>query len=635
MLKSSKILFFIVGLLIASWAEAQPMKENLEYFIFPIKPGERNSLAGTMGELRSTHFHTGIDIRTEGREGLPVFAAADGYITRIAVSPSGYGNALYVLHPNGQTTVYAHLKEFSSTLTEFVRAEQYKNKKFAINLFPEVNQFKVRQGDTIALSGNSGSSGGPHLHFDLRDKNHALLNPLSYGFDEIIDTRSPLAKAVALVTFSESSRIDNQFGRLEFQVKARGNDFVVPDTIEVYGKFGMELYAWDRMNGTRFKTGINTIRVHINDAAVYEQNINTWPFSKSRYFYQHINFETMVSAHKRFHKLYVEDGNKLDFYGPVIDKGLFVPKIGEVYKVKITMKDSYGNTSDLYLILKGAQPHKVVHVTNHDTAGIEVFKNYLKITAPTEPMTTPARFYVGRRRIDKTPAYFIDSTQTVYLWNMNKDLPDSIVAGNYKNVFNINSRIPAEREFKLYNEHADIVFSKGSLFDSLYLSLDYVVDTTNHIEILSVGDGLTPLKNKIQINFRPDSIQENKDKFHVYQWYGGSNFGFVGGKWNEDRISFKTRNLGKFTVLADTLAPEVKPLIVNKDKIVFRIKDERSGIKNYEAFINDQWVLMYYDPKTKWIWAERLNDEQSFKGGLTLKVSDNAGNINEYNTNIN
>ena len=154
MLKSSKILFFIVGLLIASWAEAQPMKENLEYFIFPIKPGERNSLAGTMGELRSTHFHTGIDIRTEGREGLPVFAAADGYITRIAVSPSGYGNALYVLHPNGQTTVYAHLKEFSSTLTEFVRAEQYKNKN------PATYNLKVAKdgGEIDALTGATISS---------------------------------------------------------------------------------------------------------------------------------------------------------------------------------------------------------------------------------------------------------------------------------------------------------------------------------------------------------------------------------------------------------------------------------------------------------------------------------------------
>ena len=635
MLKSSKIIFFITGLAICSLVEAQPMKENLEYFIFPIKPGERNSLAGTMGELRSTHFHTGIDIRTEGREGLPVFAAADGYITRIAVSPSGYGNALYVLHPNGQTTVYAHLKEFSSTITEFVRAEQYKNNKFAINLFPKVNQFKVQQGETIALSGNSGSSGGPHLHFDLRDKNHALLNPLSYGFDEIIDTRSPLPKSLALLTFSESSRINNQFGRLEFQVKARGYDFVVPDTIEVYGKFGMELYAWDRMNGTRFRTGINTISLQINDAAVYEQNINTWPFSKSRYFYQHINYETLVNAHKRFHKLYVDDGNKLDFYGPVIDKGIFIPQIGEVYKVKITMKDSYGNSSDLYLTLKGAQPNKVAEVTNHDSTGTEVFKNYLKITVPTKPSTTPASFYVGRKRVDKTAAYFIDSTQTVYLWNMNKDLPDSIIADNYKNAFNITSRIPAEREFKLYNDHADIVFSKKSLFDTLYFSLGYQVDTTRNLEILSVGNGLTPLKNKILVSFKPENINQDKEKLHVYQWHGGTKFGFVGGKWNEDRISFNTRSLGNFTILSDTLAPAIKPLIVNQEKIVFKISDNLSGISKISAQIDEQWVLMYYDPKTKWIWAEKLNQEQSFIGALTLQVSDNAGNINKYTTNIN
>ena len=635
MLKLSKIFTLIVGLLVTSFVGAQPLKDNLNYLIFPIKPGERNSLAGTMGELRSTHFHTGIDIRTEGREGLAVFAAADGYITRIAVSPSGYGNALYMLHPNGQTTVYAHLKEFSPEIAEYVKSQQYKKKKFAVNLFPEANQFNVSQGDTIALSGNSGSSGGPHLHFDLRDKNQDLLNPLHYGFDEIIDTRSPLAKSVALVTFAEDSRIDNQFGRLEYAVKEKGDDFIVHDTIEVYGKFGFELYAWDRMNGTRFKTGINNITVQINENPVYEQNIDTWSFSKSRYFYQHINYETMVNARKRFHKLYVDNGNKLDFYGPLIDKGLFNPKNGEVYKVKISMKDSYGNASHLFLTLKGRQPQPVAHVKDHDSPEIEQFNNYLKITLPQEKTSVPARFYVGAKRVDISSSYLIDTTQAVFIWDMNENLPDSMVTKNYSHVFNIRSRIPADREFKLYDEHADIVFYKSSLFDTLYLSMDYQVDTTNQIEVLNVGDGLTPLKNRIKINFKPTENIADKEKYHIYQWYGGNNYGFVGGDWKEDQISFNTRSLGKFTILTDTLAPTVKPLIINKEKIVFKISDDRSGIKDYKAYINDEWVLMCYDPKKSQIWAKNLNEEDNFTGALTLMVSDNAGNRKEYSTKIN
>ena len=634
MWRSSKIVILIVGILMSSLAKAQPMKENLNYLMFPIKPGEQNSLAGTMGELRSTHFHTGIDIRTEGREGLPVFAAADGYVSRIAVSPSGYGNALYVLHPNGQTTVYAHLQGFSDEITQFVRSEQYSNERFAINLFPKPDQFKVSQGDTIALSGNSGSSGGPHLHFDLRDKNHALLNPLNYGFDEIIDTRSPLAKKLALVSFSEQSRINDQFGRLEFEVKQNGSDYIVPDTIRVSGKFGLELYAWDRMNGTRFKTGINAINVNVNDDILFEQNINTWTFSKSRYFYQHINYASLFNNRRRFHKLYVDDGNKLNFYNPVVNKGLIVAQPGKVYKISIAMKDSYGNESILKLVLKGELPTKTVKVLKHDSSGFELFKNFLKITAPLEKINTPAQFYTGTKRADKTPAYLVDSTQAVYIWDLNKSLPDSMLVGKTRTVFNINSRIPAEQEFKVYSQYSDIVFSKKSLFDTLYLSLGYEIDTVNKLEILTVGNGSTPLKNKIKVNFKPEETQKIKEKTHVYRWYGGNGFGFVGGDWNDDQISFETRSLGKYTLRTDTLAPKVKPLIVNKDKVVFKISDDLSGISKFTAWINNEWVLMYYDPKTKWIWAERLEDSLNFVGALTLQVEDNAGNVKEYQTNI-
>ena len=136
------------------WAQLQAsaMDAKKGYYLFPIKPGERNSLAGTMGELRSTHFHSGIDIRTEGRTGLPVHAAADGYISRVVVSTSGYGNTLYILHPNGETTVYAHLDKFEDPIASYVREEQYRRKSFSLDLTPYKGQFAVKKGDKIAQS---------------------------------------------------------------------------------------------------------------------------------------------------------------------------------------------------------------------------------------------------------------------------------------------------------------------------------------------------------------------------------------------------------------------------------------------------------------------------------------------------
>ena len=171
---SKKQLIFFFLLLVGTWGFSQPSEEEFGYFIFPINPGVRNTLAGTMGELRSTHFHTGIDIRTGGQQGLSVLSAAEGYISRIKVSGSGYGNTIYVLHPNGKTTVYAHLKSFRADIEKYVKDAQYKKESFEVNLFPKANQFVLVKGDTLALSGNSGSSGGPHLHFDIRDENQNL-----------------------------------------------------------------------------------------------------------------------------------------------------------------------------------------------------------------------------------------------------------------------------------------------------------------------------------------------------------------------------------------------------------------------------------------------------------------------------
>ena len=126
-------------------------------------------LSGTFGELRSNHFHSGMDIKTHQQTGLNVLASASGYVSRIKVSHFGYGKALYVQHPNGYTSVYAHLKEFAPEIEAYIKERQYAKESYEIEVFPEADELPVKQGEVIAYSGNSGGSGGPHLHFEIRD----------------------------------------------------------------------------------------------------------------------------------------------------------------------------------------------------------------------------------------------------------------------------------------------------------------------------------------------------------------------------------------------------------------------------------------------------------------------------------
>jgi hypothetical protein len=626
---NKKRLVFIFLLFAGSWSYSQPMEDEFGYFIFPINPGVRNTLAGTMGELRSTHFHTGIDIRTGGQQGLAVLAAADGYVSRIKVSGAGYGNTVYVMHPNGKTTVYAHLKSFRSDIEKFVKEAQYKKESFEVNLFPRSNQFAVDKGDTLALSGNSGSSGGPHLHFDIRDENQHLLNPLKYGFDEVVDTRTPYAKSLAIIGFNENARIEGEFGRSEFKITPQGSDFLVRDTIRAIGILGLELYAWDRMNGTRFKTGINEIKFSIDKKETFGQHINTWSFAKARSFYQHINYQSLVTSGKRYHKLYIDNGNALSFYEPVPERGQFIIEKGKYYHGKISMSDSYGNTSYVHFVIHG---DNTGNKNGNAAFSQSTIRNTLKIVGDSTSGQT-AIIAVNDELNMLQSAYTDLQGYPVFLWDLTKSIPEAIGLADTTLYPKLVSMVPPSQEYKVFNGHADVVFNKNSLFDTLIFSLDYKVDTIDNLEKLYLGNPEVPIKGSVTTIFKPGNGDINTEHTAVYQVYG-NNFVFIGGKWKENQIEFRIRDFGVYTIIEDSIPPTIKPLIINNERIVFKIDDKLSGIKNIKASIDGNWLLIAKDPKKKQYWAEKKNLTDNYSGELVLQVTDNANNIKVYNTKI-
>ena len=250
------MLFYLFG-------KAQLIEKG--YYQFPIKPGKQNYLSGTMGELRSNHFHAGLDIKTDQVVGLPVHAAADGFVSRVKVSPYGYGNAIYIQHPNGQTTVYGHLLSFKDDVQARILKEQYQVEKWAVEIFPEKNEFPVKKGEVIGKSGTSGGSGGPHLHWEIRDPYQRPINPLLGGFSEIKDNIKPIFYKVGFTTLSKKAHINDEFGFFSLTpIKTSSSTYKLND-IKASGEIGLSINANDKLNGAANRNGVAGIEVYVND----------------------------------------------------------------------------------------------------------------------------------------------------------------------------------------------------------------------------------------------------------------------------------------------------------------------------------------------------------------------------------
>jgi len=626
-LKLNKLIVIIF--IAAPWISIQAQPYDTNYF-FPIRPGEVNYLSGTMGEVRSSHFHAGIDVKTGGVEGLPIYATADGYVSRIKVATSGYGNVLYVAHPNGATSVYAHMLKFSDPIAKYVREAQYRNQSFSIELFPEVNELKVQRGKPIGLSGNSGSSGGPHLHFEIRDANQWALNPLMYNFDEIRDNIAPLVYKLSLVPLTKNSRINDQFKRFDFDLYRKGSRYYLTEPIEVWGQIGVQVYTYDMLNGASNLNGVPYMDLEMDGQRWFTKLLDKFSFYETRDILIHYDYEKSQKTGRRFEKLYIDDGNDLSIYEETKNKGKLIIDQQKGYPVQVTLKDAYENTTIVEFELQGKQPATTINASRNEFSGNghEIFDNILKIYSPSEKETA----IFTNRQTYKPKVDYTHNQHAVYLWDMNKGLPDSILVDGLAMDFNYQMAIPAGASFNYYHELMDIHMSKEALFDTLFLSLAHKEDGSGK-EYFTINDGSIPVRKYFNLTLKPKKTYQDKSKTSVYQ-VNGSRYSYEGGQWIGDKIRFRTRDLGTYTLLKDETPPKISPRTVSSNTLSFYISDNLSGIDSFEARVNGEWVLMNYDYKRAYIWSEKLDESKPFKGQVVLTVTDNVGNVQQYKSTL-
>ncbi len=611
---------------------AQKLSYPQGYYQFPIMPGLPNSLAGGLGDLRTNHFHAGVDIRTQQKEGLSVYAAAEGYVYKVAVQRSGYGNVIYLRHPNGQTTLYGHLLTFSSKLAAYVREEQYKKQSFEIDLFPEPGQFTFRKGEVIALSGNTGGSAGPHLHFEIRDSKDSFLNPLFFGFKEIKDVAPPKFVNMAIRPMDINARVNGQFDRQVYTpVKQKDGSYRIGQTISATGLIGLDLAAYDQMTGTGFRYGLQCIEIKMDGREVFSYNMEIFPNAATRDYNNLIDYETEQNGGQRFLKCYVPDGNTFDLYKTDLLKGKLAISDTLIHEVKIRISDSYENFTELIFEIKGENAETELPVFDHEVnpewVDTDVRENTLVVKAKNYRSPVPhATLFVQGKAVKVEPDFF-EKEHAVFLTDLRKFMPDSVQIG--KTVVNtyLRTQIFAGNKALYKGQNWSVEFKPTSLFDTLF------VTGRQHLNFITINHKGIALKDGITISFVPEKVPENKEHVHVYKYVNGD-YRFVGGVWNGDEIKFETRELGTFVAMQDTIPPRINLLEHSSTRIRGYISDATSGISHYRAKIGGEWVLMNFDSKRGYIWSEKIDVTKPFEGELELEVTDGAGNTTILQTEL-
>jgi len=548
------------------------------------------NLAGNFGELRSNHFHSGIDIKTNGQEGQVVMASADGYISRIKVSAVGFGKAIYINHPDGYTTVYGHLQRFNDTIQSYVEAEQYKKESFEVDLFPDSNMFPVRQGQFIALSGNTGSSEGPHLHFEIRDKvSEHPFNPLLFGFHSD-DTIAPVIKNIKVYQLHETKpRLINDTS-LTIAVSDSSNLFSLKqDTVYVFEKTAFSVETSDKMNDTTSNLVVNKIELLLDEKTIYTWHFDEFSFDESRFVNANIDYAEKVNNKKKYILLHRLPGNNFSmFKKDSTMTGIIDIKDSRFHDVEIRVTDLNGNGVIKKVVVKKMENRRW---KMHDGK----WKMEVGSWKPVKKKKVPAGYFISW---EKTPVITKPDIKVSFAEHVVYDIaPFEIV-----------------KEKKLKGTYAAL-FSVGEETIPIHSFMNLSLKPVNLPDSLSAKALIV-------------SVDKKENKYAEESSYAK---GWVTGK---------IRHFGRFTIAVDTLAPEItEPQIytdsISGRRIIFTvISDNLSGIKTYRATLNEKWFLMDYDEKTGRLSCELKNATEGNKSELVIEVTDRKENKTVLKTSI-
>jgi hypothetical protein len=540
-------------------------------FISPVKiPLQFSS---NFGELRKDHFHSGVDIKTQGVTGKEVLAAADGFVYRISVSPAGFGKALYIKHPSGYSTVYGHLGRFSPEIEEYVKNRQYDNRSYLVNLYPDKDEFPVKQGNVIAWSGNSGSSGGPHLHYEIRKSDNEFpVNPLLFEFGSG-DNIDPVIERLAIYPSGKNTLINRSNSTKKINVAGGHGNYYIPaeNTITISGPAGFGIKAYDLMNDSYNKCAVYSIEFSVDSIILFRYSMDGFSFNESRYINSHTDYETYQKEKIFYEKTFVMPNDRLSVYKDVVNRGIFNFNDNRIHHAIITVTDIRKNTSTLSFRIK------------------------------SETGKLPSA--------GKQPAKADKITEIMPFNKSNKYTAKDIIVN-----------IPT-----------------GALYDTLFFEYKKEpAQQGMYSDLHQVHNRFTPLHKAYNLSIKPTRIPAGKESKLVIAMTGIDQKKYaISSKWLDGYMTADLLAFGSFFISIDTVAPAISPEglvkganLTGKKELNIRITDDFSGIKSYEPTIDGNWALFEYDQKNNLL-TYRFDEKRITRGSkhkLLLKVTDNKDN---------
>lgn len=535
--------------------------------------------SASFGEMRTNHFHSGIDIKTEGVEGKTVVAAADGYVSRLVHSPSGYGLAIYITHPHLETmTVYGHLSRFRPDIAEAVRAERYATRcnRVDINIAPE--RFPVRRGEVIGYSGNSGTSFGPHLHFELRAADgERTLNVIRQGVCTPKDNTPPQMLVLDYIDIDTLEGVAVERMRRSFTLTRRGTEYTTDSEVEV-GRCGyFVLRCRDRQNGTWNRYGIYRATVHVEQKTIFEYRMDGFRFADTRACNVVAYYPLQLNARCEAIRLSKVAGCPDEYYTALVAGGTVGAAPNERKNIIIEIEDDCGNISSAHIVARGRDDDERLPSAAHLRAQNSKVAGIARITTlackggtvgvPATALYEPAFCSIIRR----------------------------------------NDRCDA-------NDSIEGVES---------LSAEY--------RVLSPT---TPLRSSIGVHITADIPVAMMRQVCIARRNSKGGWAYEGGHYAAGGGYIAARNAGDMAVVADVAPPKIEPLFADcpdtrlHTEIRFRVSDNFSGIDTYTLHIDGEWIAVDFSP-VKGIMAHKFEGHStngSRRHTAELRITDRCGN---------